>query len=374
MNKNILSKSDKEKVAIILTDSFTYKYYASHIIKSSDRNFIILGNFSNKEKKEEYSDTKKVKFINIKVSRKKISINDLLLIFKISRILKKNNIDKVITFMPKTNVIGQIASKLSGIKFSILISSGQLWISRHGIARLLLLYIERLTIMLCDILVADSKSQFNLLKKIHPGYKNKLRYVMGLKARDFKEVKPLKKKIKKLVIGHIGLFNKRKGTEEAIEIAEKCLSLDLNLIFRFVGVVDEIKFQNDIRKLKFKYPEKIVFKNSFFNFEKEISRIDILLMPSKWEGFGIAAVEAAKLRKIVIGYDVIGLKDSIINNKTGHRVKFKDQNSIIRLFKMYSENNKKLIKLQNLSYKISRERFKSNLTINKLIKILGLVN
>ena len=197
---------------------------------------------------------------------------------------------------------------------------------------------------------------------------------MGLKIRDFKEVKPVKKKIKKLVIGHLGLLNKRKGTEEAIEIADKCLSLNLKLIFRFAGIIDEIKIRDDIRKLMFKYPAKVVFKKGFFNFEQEIYKIDILLMPSKWEGFGISAIEAAKLRKIVIGYDVIGLKDSIINNKTGHRVKFKDQNSIIKLFKMYSENRKKLIKIQNLSYKISRERFKSSSTNSKLTKILGLVS
>ena len=45
MHKHYLTKAVKEKIAIILTEQFTYKYYLSHIVENSNKNFIILGNF-----------------------------------------------------------------------------------------------------------------------------------------------------------------------------------------------------------------------------------------------------------------------------------------------------------------------------------------
>ena len=374
MHKHHSTKAVKEKIAIILTEQFTYKYFMRHIVENSNKNFIILGNFSIKDKKGEYVDTGRVKFINIGVNRKKVHLTDFLVFFKILRTLKINKVDKVITCMPKTNVLGQIAAKLLAIKPSIALSTGSLWLSRKGISRIFLLYAEKFVIMLCDIMVADSKSQYELIKKFHPNSKNKFRFVMGLTSRDFNKVNYVDKSKDKIVIGHIGLLNKRKGTDEAIEIAKKCFSYDLTLKFRFIGLVDESKILDSLKDLKLSYPKKVVFKNGLFDFEKEISKIDILLMPSQWEGFGIAAVEAAKLKKIVIGYDVIGLKDSIIKNKTGHRVKYKNQNAIIKLLKMYSEDHYMLRKMQNLSYKISREKFKSsNMTAN-LKKALEVIN
>ena len=54
-----------------------------------------------------------------------------------------------------------------------------------------------------------------------------------------------------------------------------------------------------------------------FDINSVLQDADVLIMPSAYEGFGIAAIKAAKLETYVIGYDVVGLKDSILDGKTG---------------------------------------------------------
>ena len=52
--------------------------------------------------------------------------------------------------------------------------------------------------------------------------------------------------------------------------------------------------------------KKEFFKRAFF-----------LVMPSRFEGWGITAIEAAACGKPVIGTNISGLKDAIIENETG---------------------------------------------------------
>jgi len=364
-----------EKIAIITTEDFAYKYYLSELVINSKNQFIIMGNFSIKFIKKQKLENNRIKFININIGRKKIGLKDFIVILKISIILLKNKIDKVITCMPKANFLGQIAAKISGVKKTIAISTGNLWLSETGLKRLLLIYFEKVIIFLCDYMVADSKSQYNTLRNKHYKFQNKFKYVLGLTARDFAGYKFKVNKLKnEIIVGHIGRLNKRKGTYEAIDIAEKCLLEKLKIRFNFVGIVEENEILQSLKNLKKKFKDKIKYKNKFFNFMDEVKKIDILLMPSEWEGFGIAAVEAAKLGKIIIGYNVVGLKDSIIDNQTGHKVNYKKKNQIFNLIKFYSLNISSLKKIQKLSYKISRQKFKQAILNNNLKKALGVIN
>lgn len=368
----VLSSSENT-IAIIVTEDFTYKYYIDDLVKSSDNDFIIMGNFKTKDRGVRFFGSNKVIFENIGITRKKLGIDNFLTILRIVNIIKKYNVKKVITVMPKANLLGQIASKISGIKDSYAILTGNIWLDRTGLSRWGLFFVERIIISLSSTSVADSNSQYKLLQKKHPNLKNKLRFVNGLTARKFEVDKGQIKKIDNdIIVGHIGRLNSRKGSDEAILIAERCLSDACQILFKFVGPSEDKIIDHSIISLMKKNPDRVSYKEGFFDFRQEVEKIDILLMPSKYEGFGIAAVEAAKLGKVVIGYDVIGLKDSILQNITGHKVKLNDIDAIVTLLKMYSKDPIKLMKQQNLSLKISREEFSSDKLINNLKKALEL--
>ena len=67
--------------------------------------------------------------------------------------------------------------------------------------------------------------------------------------------------------------------------------------------------------------ENILFLGIQRNIPELLSTFDIFVMPSVWEPFGIAAVEASAMKVPVVGYDVGGLSEVIENGKTGILVK-----------------------------------------------------
>ena len=63
-------------------------------------------------------------------------------------------------------------------------------------------------------------------------------------------------------------------------------------------------------------------------------------MPSRFEGWGISAIEAAACGKPVIGTDIPGLKDAIIDKKTGILVESENSDELAVAIDTLLENEK----------------------------------
>lgn len=59
-----------------------------------------------------------------------------------------------------------------------------------------------------------------------------------------------------------------------------------------------------------------------------LQSFDIFAMPSTWEGFGVAAVEASAMELPVIASDVHGIPDVVVHNETGILVKPRDVDAL----------------------------------------------
>ena len=73
---------------------------------------------------------------------------------------------------------------------------------------------------------------------------------------------------------------------------------------------------------------------------------DILCLPSYREGFGSVVIEAAACGIPTIGYKTNGLIDSVVNNKTGILVDYKNIDELckamLKLLKNSSQLNQKI--------------------------------
>ncbi len=126
------------------------------------------------------------------------------------------------------------------------------------------------------------------------------------------------KEIKKTVI-YLGALAKDKGIEDALRVFSMLKTFS-DWQFWVVGKADSVYF----KKLKF-LSEKLLLGNriKFWGYVSEkrkfelLARSHILLNPSIREGWGLVVIEAARTGTPSVGYDVPGLKDSIIDNETG---------------------------------------------------------
>lgn len=118
----------------------------------------------------------------------------------------------------------------------------------------------------------------------------------------------------------LGAVSRDKGIEEALEIFARIYQHEKDWRFWIVGSVQS----NYLDKLR-KQSEKLGINKrvKFLGFVSEVKKFELLsrariaINPSIREGWGLVVIEAASVGTPTVGYNVAGLKDSIINGSTG---------------------------------------------------------
>ena len=110
-----------------------------------------------------------------------------------------------------------------------------------------------------------------------------------------------------IVLGMIGSFTEQKNHEFILEVMQK-LPSSYHLILVGEGPLEE-KIKNKIQV------EKIDDRVHLCGFRSDVASIiktcDLVVIPSKWEGFGLIAVEAMCCGKRIVCSDIPGLSDVV---------------------------------------------------------------
>lgn len=135
---------------------------------------------------------------------------------------------------------------------------------------------------------------------------------------DIVKVKQYAKGEKKTLI-FLGALSKDKGIEDVLKIFSVLDDID-NFRFWIVGKGEDHYLKSlKLQTIKTKIDKKVKFWG-FVSKEKKyelLTRAHILINPSIREGWGFVVMEAASVGTPTIGYNVPGLRDSILDGKTG---------------------------------------------------------
>lgn len=134
---------------------------------------------------------------------------------------------------------------------------------------------------------------------------------------------PLKKipaREKKTTLIFLGALAKDKGVEEALQVFSQINIQKQGCEFWIVGKGEEMytKFLNSKAK-ELGLENNIKFWGYVGGYKKYqlLAKAHLLINPSFREGWSLVVMEAAIVGTPTVGYDVPGLRDSIVNNKTG---------------------------------------------------------
>ena len=94
---------------------------------------------------------------------------------------------------------------------------------------------------------------------------------------------------------------------------------------------------------------------------------DVLCCPSYREGFGTVVIEAAAMGITSIGSDVVGLKDSIINNQTGLLFRCGDSEDLREKMQLLMDNHELRKSLSENAVKNAMNRFSSSRLSNLVL-------
>ena len=283
---------------------------------------------------------KNINLINIPISRKIDILSDFICTLLLVKNFYKIKPDRIISSSPKGGFLTSMAIYfyLNNKKKKCHIATGRLWYDKKKLNRLIFKYIDKFIFNSSKLIIADSKSQINFLKSEgFDGSKIKLIYKGSIKGVDTsiykknqKERNRLRKELNfkknEIVILYLGRINQQKGIPMLYDAFNKLIINKLKVKLLIVGRDEE----NLITQLNKKYTNisnevnYLQYTNHAYKF---YSCADIFCLPSSREGFGMSIIEASSCELPIIASDVVGIQDSVQNNKTGILFNIKNKNS-----------------------------------------------
>jgi glycosyltransferase involved in cell wall biosynthesis len=276
-----------------------------------------------------------VRFIDIPISRKIDIINDFKSFFYLSLIFIRDRPSIVHSTFLKAGLLSQVAAFFTFVPNRAHTFTGQFWYNNPSFLQSLIFkLIDRVITSLSSSCLCDSYSQSNFLyvngfsknkqpfSVIPPGSLSgitlpKPSYCSNITS-PFLSVDIPNKSHDYLVVGYLARKTFIKGALDFLRAAQLSSQFDLPLKFLFVGPYEntDLKLMSTLLNLSSTSTlcdiEELTYDRYHY-----YNAMDILMAPSYREGFGTAIIEAASIGVPTLGYDIVGLRSSIIDNKTG---------------------------------------------------------
>lgn len=134
-----------------------------------------------------------------------------------------------------------------------------------------------------------------------------------------------------IVIGHIALIQRSKKQWFTIELLKKLRAEGYDAVGVFAGECREPEYMKELDQKVEQYglKESVTFLGRRNDIPNLLKMIDMLIIPSAFEGFPLAGLEAAAAGVPVIACDAAGAKEFIQVSKDGLTFKEDDVNSAV---------------------------------------------
>lgn len=304
-------------------------------------------------------------------------------IAQLVKLFKKNKFDLVQYSTPNASMYGAVASKLTNVPVRLYCQWGMVYITMTGIKRHVFEKIERLVCKLSTEIQPDSKGNLDFcrLNKMYDDSKSRVIWNGSAKGLDlnafdvtYKEQysKEIKQKYKildeEIVLGFVGRLGREKGCNELFRSFKNIKKKYPNVKLLFIGPIEK---EETIEKELLEYfwnCEDIIKTDRVNNVEKYISAMDIFILPSYREGFGMSVIEASAMQVAVIVTKYPGPSSAICEGVSGYSIPIKDDviltNCIIELL-----NNPSLTKKMGIDgRKFVESHFDQTIFIEKYME------
>ena len=248
------------------------------------------------------------------------------LIFKLAKIIKKNEIEIVHGQGTRAEFYGRLAKRLAGK--SRYVSTIAMPIEGFDVSPLrknVYRFFDSLSERYVDrfIVVSDCLKEMMIHKRCINSDKV-FRIYNGIEVDDYRQTPEDRNRIRMelkidndtVLIGAIGRLVWQKGFEYLIQSIPDVIKVYPNVKFLIVGEgLLETKLK--VKSKKLKVTDKIIF-TGFRNDIKEIlSAIDILVIPSILEGFPMITLEGMAMAKPIIATRIAGIIEQITDSESG---------------------------------------------------------
>lgn len=310
-----------QKILILCTtDSMIWNFLIPHIEAMKKKKYSIECAAS---KTGIYFDELKykygIKIFEIPFTRTPISISNIKSFYLLNKLIKKQKYDIIFCHEPVGGMMGRIVGKLNKKKV-IYMAHGFHFFKGAPLKHWLIYYpAEYIFSFLTDVLITINTEDYSCAKKM---YAKKNYYIHGIGIQkkinnsfincdDLKRKLGLKNDIILLTVGELSARKNHKIILEAMRILKK------NNVKLIICGDGELKIFLQRKIKEYDLEDRVLLPGFVKNVGDYIAISDIFVFPSLWEGLSIACLEAMKKKMVIIGSNRRGIKDYVINMKTG---------------------------------------------------------
>jgi glycosyltransferase involved in cell wall biosynthesis len=271
----------------------------------------------------------KARLILLPIERKPSPWRDMLALFQLFKLFRREHFDIVHSHMPKTGLLAMLASRLAGVPIRINTFHGEVWATRRGWRRAVLKILDRVTGLLATNVFVVSPSQRDFL--VSEGVLPKGRGVVigngsicGVDAHRFHPDIHARNAVRaelnispeQIVILFLGRLNRDKGILDLAAAFADIATRRGDVALVLVGAEEDVPFarvqeicgvsRDHLRRLDFSpCPERYM------------NAADIFCLPSYREGFGQVIIEAAACGVPTVASRIYGITDAVDDGNTG---------------------------------------------------------
>ena len=370
----------RKKICFVVSSPITAKAFLINHIKALSvfYDVYLIANFEN-QSTDFFNNLPLKEIKNISIARDIHLFQDLKALLELRSYLKKMRFDAVHTVTPKAGLLGILAARLSGVKNRIHIFTGQVWHTKKGVFRSLLMFLDRFIVWNATHILVDGESQrqFLIKNKIVSDYNSFVLgkgSISGVDVTRFLPNNDEKKAIRNelgisegdVVYMFLGRMNIDKGIRELAQAFEKLNIKYSNVKLLLVG--DDEENMIPYIKKTVTFLDNVIFYGITPSPEKLLQACDVYCLPSYREGFGTSIIEASLMEKPIICSDTYGLMGTIVENQTGLRHKTADVNSLFIQMEKLVQNNELRNNLGKEGRKYVMNNFDSKLISEKWVE------
>jgi len=304
----------------------------------------------------------------------RINLCNPVLLYKLYRLIRKGKYDVVQSALFYANYYSRIAAFIAGVKVVLAEEHGiYQWKSKHKVFIVIDRILSRVTTRV--IACSETVRRFTLYQERIPGDKVVTihNFVDSCEARSPLSKLEARTKLRlpesAFLMAIIGSFRAEKGHKYLFQALARLKFSDYKLLVVGGGPLDRL-LKESVSQLG--VSDKVLFLNNSSRIPDIMSAIDILVIPSESEGLPITLLEAMSCSVPIVASKVSGIKEVLVNNKTGILVPRRNADRLSSALTYLRENPGISQGLGEASEAVVKARHSSSIYFEKLEKLYGL--
>lgn len=318
--------------------------------------------------------TRRAEVLDVKFARNISPLRDIRSLRTLNRIFREKQFDIVHSLMPKTGLLAMLAARRQSVPIRVHTFTGQVWATKSGVFKLLLVCMDMLISRCATALLTDSQSQKDFLVRHRVAKPNRLKVlgsgsIVGVDTQRFAPHPHWRQQVRQdlsipisaFVIIYVGRMNVEKGVAELCMAFNSLASKLPNAQLLLVGP-DDGMLQATL-KTAVLASDRVHLIGWTAEPEKYLAAADVFCLASYREGFGLSLIEAAASGLPSVASKIYGVTDAVVDGVTGFLTPVGDVAAISSALAMLAE-------YPNLREKMgceARKRAQANFTQQQVV-------